>query len=240
VSTTPATVPAARRQGGSSVITYRMGGRDYPLRTVAQCKVCSSPHRFEIEKEIASGRVYQRIIDSLLLEDPDHDLSVQNLRTHYRQQHMPLDIEAGRRILERRAEQRGLDVAAGVDTLVDGVALAETVVQKTYEALARGELKPDLREGLAAARLLETFAPAESGADAAVYAQVFMVYHEIAQMLMTPGQFEEFGRRLADNPTLRALIHRYSEAHSTDEEDDSDIDLVVEIPREIDNGVGHD
>lgn len=244
------TAPVARRQGGSSVIAYRLGGRDYPLRTVAQCKVCSSPHRFEIEKELAAGRVYKRIVESLLIEDPDCDLSPKNLSDHYRNGHMPLEVEASRRIVEKRAEQRGLDVAAGVDNLVDGVTLAETVVQKTFEAIQRGEIKPDMKDGLAAARLLETFAPAETGADAATYAQVFMVYHETAQMLMTAGQFEEFGRRLADNPTLKALIARYSEGTQIEagedaEQDDPNVqDAVVVVedttPRKVDNGGADD
>lgn len=239
------TAPVARRQGGSSVIAYRLGGRDYPLRSVAQCKVCSSRHRFEVEKEIAAGRVYQRIVDSLLIEDPDCDLSAKNLAHHYRNNHMPLEVEATRRIAERRAEQRGLDVANGVDSLVDGVVLAETVVQKTYEAIQRGEIKPDMRDGLAAARLLETFAPAETGADAATYAQVFMVYHETAQMLMTPSQFDEFGRRLSDSPILKALIARYSEGHAIEDAESEegvedpnvqDAEVVVdESPRKVDN-----
>ncbi len=228
MTTTP-TAPTARRQGGSSLIAYRLGGRDYPLRTVAQCKVCSSPHRFEIEKEIAAGRVYKNIVASLLLEDPDCDLTNKNLNDHYRNGHMPLEVEASRRILERRAEQRGLDVVAGVDSLVDGIALAETVVQKTYEAVQRGEIKPDLKDGLYAARMLETFAPVETGANAEIYAQAFMVYHEVAQMLMPAGQFEEFGRRLSANPTLKALVARYSEG----EVDDGDGDEEDEQPEPV-------
>lgn len=242
------TAPAARRQGGSSVIAYRLGGRDYPLRTVAQCKVCSSPHRFEIEKELAAGRVYKKIVESLLIQDPDCDLNPKNVADHYRNGHMPLEVEASRRIVERRAEQRGLDVVAGVDSLVDGVTLAETVVQKTFEAIQRGEIKPDLKDGLTAARLLETFAPADTGADASVYAQVFMVYHETAQMLMTQSQFDEFGRRLSDNPVLKALIARYSEgtqieADEVEDEPDPNVQdavVVVDTPRKVDNGGGDD
>ena len=247
MTATPA-APAAQRQGGSSVIAYRLGGRDYPLRTVAQCRVCSSPHRFEIEKEIAAGRVYQRIIDSLAAADPDIDLKVASLAGHYRNGHMPLETEASRRILERRAQVRGVDVESGVENLVDGMALAETVVQKTYEALQRGEIKPDLKDGLTAARILETFAPVETGADAATYAQVFMVYHEVAQMLMSTSQFEEFGHRLSEHPVLKALIARYEGGAAIeaaqDEQDGDDPATVVRseavAPRNIDNDGAND
>lgn len=241
------TAPAARRQGGSSVITYRLGGRDYPLRTVAQCKVCSSPHRFEIEQEIASGRVYKKIVESLRIQDEGLDLNVKNLANHYSNGHMPLEQEASRRILENRAEKRGLDTQNGVDSLVDGMALAETVVQKTYEAIQRGEIKPDLKDGLTAARILETFAPVETGANAEIYAQAFMVYHEIAQMLMPAGQFEEFGRRLSSNPTLKALIARYSDGQQEEEQEEEPValapgEVVVEAPAlsEVDNGAEDD
>jgi hypothetical protein len=158
------------------------------------------------------------------------------MRAHYRNGHMPLEIEASRRILENRAIERGLDIEKGVRELVDGVTLAETVVQKTYEAIQSGEIKVDVRDGLTAARLLEVFAPAESGADASVYAQAFMVYHETAQMLMSAEQFEEFGHRLASNPVLKALIARYSEGEEAVEEEILEEDQIMVIEG-LDNGV---
>jgi hypothetical protein len=225
---------------------YRLGGVDYPLRTVAQCKVCQSPYRFEVEQEIAAGRTYKRIVDSLLVSDPEVDLSVDNLKAHYRNEHMPLQQAASRQILERRATARGLDVAGGVDVLVDGMALAETVVQKTYEAIVAGEIKPDLKDGLAAARIIETFAPSETGADANAYAQAFMVYHEVAQQVMTGGQFEEFGRLLTNNPTLKALMARYSEGNAEAVEEvehevvtaSAEQTIAVETQRNLDNDPG--
>lgn len=220
------------RQGAAALVTYRLGGRDYPLRSVAQCKVCRSPQRFHVETEIASGRTYTRIHKDLLLADESCDLTVENLRDHYKNGHMPLEVEASRAIIERRAVERGKDIQRGVDPIVDGMALAEIVVQKTVEAMQRGEIKPDMKDGLMAARLLETFAPVEQGADQNTYATAFMVYHETAQQIMTTSQFEEFGRQLKANPTLKALVARYSEGQVEPEEEPVSGE-VVSAPREI-------
>lgn len=211
-----------RLQGGAAaLVVYRLGGREYPVRTVGQCKVCQSPHRFSIESEIASGRAYRRIQQDLLLADANCDLSTDNLGDHFRNGHMPMEVEAGRRIMERRARDRGHNIESGIESLVDGMALAEMVAAKTIEALQRGEIKPDIRDGLMAARLLETFSPVEDGIDQNTYAEAFMVFHEVAQGIMTPGQFEEFGRLLGTNATLKALVSRYDGEHVEPESEES-------------------
>lgn len=195
------------RQGGASVVTYRLGGRNYPMRTAPNCRVCQSPYRLRVEQELAAGRVYARIASSL---PEDADLSARNVSEHYKNGHMPLEVEASRRILERRAEDRGRDIERGVDALVDGMALAESVVQKTYEALQRGDIRPELIDGLRAAKLLEDYA-GDDGIDQAAYVEAFMVYHEVAARIMSPEQFSEFGRALQQDPVLRGLTARHAQ-----------------------------
>lgn len=224
------TVQPAQRQGSASIVSYRFGGRNYPLRTVAQCHTCQSPHRFRIEEEIANGRTYRMILKGLEPLDPEHGLSVESLRNHYDNGHMPTDVEASRRILERRARERGKNVETGVESLVDGMGLAEIVVQKTAEALARGEIQVDLKDGLAAARLLETFAPVEDAADSNAYAEAFMVYHDTLQGMLPPDQFEEFGRRLSANPILRSLVARHrGESEVVEEEAEPTTPQVITL-----------
>lgn len=194
-------------QTGSSIITYRVGGREYPMKTVRQCKVCRSPYRFDIEQAIVSGRTYRKIIEHL---PEDHELTAENVKNHYLNGHLPMEVSVTREIVERRAQQVGKRIEDSAESLIDGMTLAQTVVQKTFEAIARGDQQPDIREGLAAAKLLAMLGEYDNGGmDVSAITEAFMVYHEHAQEFMSPEQFEKFGKALSNNPVLRALASRY-------------------------------
>lgn len=192
---------------GRSVITYKIGGREYPLITNRNCKVCMSPYRFDIEDYIVKGRVYRKIVEAL---PEDSGLTVANVKNHYYNNHMPLDVSTTRAITERRAQRVGKSIEEGVESLIDGMTLAETVVQKTFERIASGEIKPDLADGLRAATLLAQMGEYEqSGVDQHAIIEAFIIYHESAQEFMTPEQFEAFGDALESNPVLRSLAARF-------------------------------
>ena len=104
-----------QRSGVASVISYRLGGRESPMVSVGSCKVCQSPQRIKIESDIIAGRTWGMIEKSIKVVDPDCDLTGRNIRDHYHNGHLPLEQEAGRRIIERRATQRGADIEKGLD-----------------------------------------------------------------------------------------------------------------------------
>lgn len=212
---------SVRAAGPASVVTYRVGGREYPMKTVPSCKVCKSPHRFEIEEQIVAGRTYQRIVDAL---PEDTDLNYRNVGDHYRSGHMPLEMAATRQIVEQRAHRVGKRIEDSQEALVDGVALMEVVVQKTFEEIARGALTPDLTDGLRAAKMLADLGEYDEGGgvDQNAVFEAFMVYHENAKSMMSPEQFEEFGRALDSSPVLKALAARF------DGEDVVDAEIVEE------------
>ena len=201
---------SAATPGRPSLAQYRLGGRMVPMKSVPQCQTCQSPYRIEIERGLSHGYSYATIRRSILAEDESFSVSTQSMRNHFESGHMPTEVEAVRRNLERRSIQRGADIEHGVDTLVDGMALAEAVVAKTYTALAEGHLAPDLKDGLAAAQMLERFAPVEAAVSTEAYAQAFAVYFDIAARVMNPNQFEQFGRMLQADPTLNALIEKHA------------------------------
>lgn len=196
-------------QGAASIVMYRVGGRQYPLKTVAQCKVCSSPNRLTIEQEVANARSYVAIIKSL---PEGHDLNPRNIRDHYANGHMPLEVETMRSIIDERARIKGVSIETGTAALVDEAAFAQVVLQKTYERMAKGEIEPTIRDGLRAGVLLHNIGLAAEGGDQADLVQAFVVYMETAQSLMPPQMWDEFGKRLGENPVLRALKERARQA----------------------------
>lgn len=213
----------SRRSGGASIASYRVGGKVYPYRTVHSCLTCQSPHRLEIEEHIARGVPYSRIENDLNLRDPKNRVHSKSMARHFNGGHMPVQEESIRRIIERRATERGQSIEDGIASIVDGVGFAEMVLQKAVDRMADGTLAPSIQDGLQAAKLLETLGPVIEGGDEQDYLVAFTVYHSIAQAIMTPSQFEDFGRRLSTNPTLKALMSKYEgegESVVVDDEDD--------------------
>lgn len=200
--------------------SYSLGGHTYPMKTVAQCKTCASPHRMEIEQQIIKGRTYRRILEEVQHLDPDSDLSVHSLKTHFERGHMPMETEVVRRTLERRARERGQPMDEAAETVVDGVGFAQVVLAKTLEGIASSKTTPTVADGLAAAKLIEQFGDADQASTEADYVEAFIVYYETVQAMMTEEQFEQFGRRLASNPTLRRLMTKHASQQGEDEGED--------------------
>jgi hypothetical protein len=202
------TAPGTEPRGGQSVVVYRLGGREYPQRVVPNCNVCASRYRYDVERAVAGGQPFAAIVRAL---PDDAGLSARSIANHSHAGHMPYEQEALRRVVERRAEQLGRDVEDGVEQLVDQVSLAQTVVQQVFTGLAAGELRPDVTDGLRAAKLLAQIEAEGDGGDKAAWTEAFMVYHSIAKRIMSPEQWAAFGLELSTNPVLRALTARYRE-----------------------------
>lgn len=205
--------PGSHRNA-ASVISYRLGGRNYPLKTVAGCSVCFSSWRYEIEQHLIQGHPYRSIVESLFAQDASFDIRVSEIRGHYSNGHMPLQEALTRKIVERRAQERGMHLEEATESLVDGLAVAEVVVKQGFEALARGELRPSMKDVLVAAKMLEDYGQAGAGIDMDLMSEAFLIYHETAQRLMAPEVFAEFGRQLSENPVLQALISRADGEHA--------------------------
>lgn len=194
----------------TSLAAYQFNGQIYPLKSVGRCLTCQSPFRVEIEKMIARGVPYARIAQDLDLRQGRNRVSTASMANHFKNGHMPVQQETVRRVLERKARERGESISEAIDARVDGETFAEMILQRTVERVGDGEIAPDIKDGLAAAKLLAELAPHEDAASESDYVAAFMVYHSIAQSIMTESQFAEYSRRLAANPILRALSEKYS------------------------------
>lgn len=200
--------------------SYRIAGRTYPFRTVSRCLTCQSPQRLEIEARIARGVPYSRIVQDLELTEGRNRVTTTSMATHFNNGHMPVETEAIRRVLERRAAERGRAIESGIEAIVDGQGFAEIVLQASVRRMADGEIAPTIQDGLNAAKLLETLRPVIEGNEETDYLLAFTVYHSTAQQIMTDRQFAEFGRLLSANPTLKALLARYNGEGPEEDEGD--------------------
>ena len=197
-------MPAQSNVGLASV---QLGGRRYPLVAQRTCKTCSSRHRDFIERQTVAGRTWAAIIQDL---PGDAGLTPRNLADHFKNQHLPVAAEAVKQLAERNATAKGELVQESVEPITDYLHFARAVIGQVNDRVARGEVRPAIRDALRAAELLARYEPIDQVDESAV-AVAFLVYHETAQELMTEAQFQEFGRRLDADPILQDMIRQFQE-----------------------------
>jgi hypothetical protein len=180
-----------------------MDGITSPLSSVPQCFVCSSKYRDEVERHLAAGRTY-RAIAALLPSDAD--LTPRNLRDHLANGHLDLDAPA----VQRASRQQEQDLQATREPLVQAKAahlsFAHAVLGRVAQRLDSGEVQPEIRDGIAAARLIaatEAAAGERNGIEDYVSAMVALM--EVVKEIVPAPTFVEIGRSLARHPILKEL-----------------------------------
>lgn len=201
--------PLAPRQRPTSVIMVDVGGRKYPMKTIAQCRTCMSPYRMEIEQAILEHHSYASIAATVAdrqpgrLPNPGH----QSIRFHVVNGHMPVGPTAERALVERRAEQIGRSIEDYTSGLADYATVNEIIIQRGMERIARGELQPSMSELLTAIRTQHTIeSTTEDGLDSAAWQEALVAYLEVAQKFIPANQMQAYGQALANHPVLRAMM----------------------------------
>lgn len=200
--------PAPHRRPGS-VVMVDIGGRRYPMKTVAQCRTCMSPYRLEIEQAILEQHSYMSIAQTLVDRDqgrlphPGH----QSIRDHVLKNHMPIGPTAERALVEERAKQIGRDIENSTTGLADYASVNKIIVQRGMDRLARGELQPSMSELLTAIRMQHVMeSTTEDGLDSAAWQEALVAYLEVAQQFIPPDKMQAYGQALTNHPVLRAMM----------------------------------
>lgn len=194
---------------GQAVMMTRTGGRDYEAKIVANCRLCNSPYRTEVENALLKSYSYVSIERAL---PEDAKISWKNIRNHYKNGHMPIEESMKRALIESDAQDRGLDVEAYEQALANHVTLAKLGVQKTMDRMMSGEIKPDISDGIAFARLLaqvESQAGTDTGFDVTTLTAGFAVYMEAMSQVCTREQMDEIVGRINSNPVMASLLRRH-------------------------------
>lgn len=198
----------------SSMTMVRIGGAEYPLRSVGNCRTCQSPHRKFIENELLLGRSYAAIERSVADMPPGRlpHPSQEAISNHVKQGHMPAPAHTRRRIIDRRAEQLGAAIA-GEDDLVDYLVVNDMVIRRGYERLMSGEIEPGTNELLQAIALKHKIeSTSQEGYDAEAYQEAMFAYLEVARKYIPAEMFQQYGRELSRHPILRAIAAKQVQA----------------------------
>ena len=139
------------------------GGSIERFHLEPRCRVCRDDDlRRKVNELLATGSSYAMIVraigeDNAGLGEKDR-VTVDSIRRHT-SRHFPVQSAAQatyRQILERRAEQNGIDFVNGVATALTPIAYFEIVMLKAYEALVDPDTKVDVSAGMVAAGRLQS------------------------------------------------------------------------------------
>jgi hypothetical protein len=139
------------------------GGSIERFHLEPRCRVCRNDVlRRKVNELLATGASYAMIAraigeDNAGLGEKDR-VTVDSIRRHT-SRHFPVQNAAQatyRQILERRAEQNGIDFVNGVTTALTPMAFFEIVMLKAFEALVDPDTKVDVSAGIIAAGRLQS------------------------------------------------------------------------------------
>ena len=212
-----------------SLVQVKVGGRVYDAVRDPRCHTCTHPARHEIEELITQGYSYRGVASTYSEVDwQDADgkvhrlpkLSFQSVFYHFKHGHMPATAEAMRRIIERRAEKIGAaQYEKQIEQIVDQHIFAEQVLVRAQERLAKGEIEPEVKDGIAAAKFLqEVEAQTQQGLDVEAWSAAMQRYFEIAQQMMPPDMWHHFTQTLSRDPILRSIAARSNQQQIEDAE----------------------
>jgi hypothetical protein len=135
-----------------------------------RCRVCRNDAlRPKVNALLSSGASYAMILRALEQDNAKLDqrdrVTIDSIR-HHTKRHFPVQNVAKatyRRILERRAQENGVDFVKGVATAITPMAFYETVMVKGYENLVDSGTKVDVGTGMVAAARLQALIDSRAG-----------------------------------------------------------------------------
>lgn len=201
--------------------------RLYIFRPESRCKVCMSSAGATVNKMLAHAMTYADILRALEpineIKPKEEQISYNSIY-HHAKKHFPVEQAAQavyRRMVEKRAEEYGMDYVRGVEGALTPIAYVDVVMRKGFETLVSNETVVDVETGLRAAEKLHNMTrDAESSGDMATL------------MLKTNKLVEAVKSTVPEEmwPEILAKI----------EGDDYIEGEVVEDPNEVDVVAGYD
>lgn len=200
----------------SSLVKVRIGPKTYDAVYSPSCHTCTHPARAAIEEKVLLNYAYSAIAtmySGRAVEGPEGedltlpDLSWTSIRNHYRNGHMPLEHAAAAKLVERRSEEMAGQIETAVDRVIEHRDVVQTVLERGYERIQQSLEEPDVKDTLAAAKLLADLDSRMGGAATTdeAWGEAMQVYFETARRLMPPEMWARFTRELQQNPVLRAI-----------------------------------
>lgn len=201
----------------TSLVQVQIGNARYAARYSPVCNVCNHPARMEIEHQLLRGLSYRKI--AMAYSEVEYEtqggvlmlpkIGAIAVKNHYMKGHLPVDAAVHRQLVEDRAREVGSRYEEMATEFLDSYVAAKAVLRKGYDRLVSGEITPDVKETLAAAKMVQEIEDgARTNLDAEAWSQAMTVYFQTAQEIMSDEMWRSFTSRLSTNPILRSLAKK--------------------------------
>lgn len=187
-------------------VVLAIGGREYPQHHSPRCSVCTSPYRSRLESGLTKGWSIPAVLGRVFEGVPEEEqVTDQALRNHARN-HMTHEVAMTRVINEAWRDRLGMSTE-DEEGIVTHVGLAHSIMQRTFEGIASGQLVPEIKDGLAAAKVMMDFeARGQQGEDSTAYFEALTAYFQVARETLPPEQLAAFGDALSRHPALQGMM----------------------------------
>jgi hypothetical protein len=176
-----------------SLASIDVGGQSFPYRIESRCHVCCSSRRLDVERAIAKGVPYQRIGE--MFGEPD-GINARGVKAHVKRGHMPINAPAVLAVAKARSDEVSEVISPLIQSATSNLGFAHAVVDRVRVRLESGEVQPNVRDGLAAMRLIVECEAASGPADVAEWQTEFIALFDAVKAIMTPVQFDDLSHRL--------------------------------------------
>lgn len=144
------------------LLSEEIDGEIYTYKYVPQCKVCKAPDSIRnlVDSLLLYPKTYREVlrqirpIEEQLGVDSKELISYDSIRNHQKN-HLPMDKIAIRETIERRAKEKNRRILDGAERLLTPEAFYEVIVQKGWEDIVAGRLRPNLNQTVDAMRELQ-------------------------------------------------------------------------------------
>ena len=193
----------------NALLTYTVGGQQYPLTASSRCRTCRSRHRRTIECRLVEGATPA---DALRDIDDADKPNTRNIREHVARGHLPVESELVRQLINTgEGGQRANLVEQGVAARVNALGFASAIITETNARIASGELRVSVRDGIRAARLLaehDTMLRKERrGTELLTQArEATVAILDLAKANMTSESWSAFLKRMEEDELLRIFV----------------------------------
>lgn len=205
--------PTALDKLNRSLVMVKIGNREYSMVKSTRCGVCMHPARFAIEEKLLQNYGYPAIVRWISEQEVRKDngtiekypeLTRIQIKHHRDNGHLGLNMSMVKEIAERRAKDAGIDIENHMGQYVDHVIARQYILNRGYERLIKGEIEPEVKDVLAASKLMQELEQANrQNASVEQYQSLIMRFWRTTQEIVGPEKFRQIIARLEDDPVVR-------------------------------------
>jgi len=144
------------------LLSEEIDGEIYTYKMVAQCKVCKAPDSIRnlVDSLLLYPKSYKEVLrhirplEEQLGVEGKELISYDSIRNHQKN-HLPMDKIAIRETIERRAAEKNRRILDAADRLMTPEAFYETIIQKGWDDIVSGKMKPTMNQTMFAMKELQ-------------------------------------------------------------------------------------